>query len=323
MMADSEHEVYPDRAVVHTAMAGMCKRNGWRLLDINELARQVQALLIAKQGPQPEAPGRDTALPQPERPWRTRRAGVQGDSIEGAALHVYSETLYAAYADRTDEERQRQAYDELFRYLFRASYRWAPEFARDEREELAYHVMAELYFRLVASQDAMVSPGVRVTSAFLAIALQQMRNAIRQWRTVTRPWVTLTISEDQPTTANLTIDALPDTNGTYDPVLRIEREERQAHIRHLFTQAIERYPRARIQFHVVWLRLIEQLSYTTIAQRLQMTVENVRVLYCRGLKRLRNEPGFCALAEEEQLIPGHVPASAFEQRPEIQREHGQ
>jgi len=140
---------------------------------------------------------------------------------------------------------------------------------------------------------------------------------VRQWRATTHHWTILTTDADERATGNLAINNLPHTNRTHDPDLYVERMELRAHVVHLFAGALERYPRARIQLHVVWFHQIESLDYPAIADRLGMTVENVRVLYCRGIKRLRNEPGFRALAEDEHLTSGHQPARDFERQPDI------
>jgi len=316
-MADGEPEHNPDEAAVLTAVTRMLAHNDWRLLDAADLTQRVLAQLSDKPEPQSDAgPAVDALSQKPARPWRR-----QHNPIEGAALHQYAKALYAAYANRIDEEPQRRAYHELFRYIFRAASRWAADLSRDEREEIAYHVLAELYFRLVASQDEPEPRGVRVAGAFLALALQQMKNTVRQWRATTRHWLTLTTDEDESATDHPTIDNLPNTNGAYAPDLYAERTELRIHVARLFAGAIQRHPRARIQLHIVWLHQIESLDYPAIAERLGMSVENLRVLYCRGIKRLRNEPGFRALAEEERLTTANQPVHDVERRPDIQREH--
>jgi len=327
-MADGEPEHNPDEAAVLTAVTRMLAHNDWRLLDAADLTQRVLALLNDKPGPQSDA-GRtaDTVSQEPARSWPWRELDAAGrhrhyNPIEGAALHEYAKALYSAYANRMDEERQRRAYYELFRYVIRAASRWAADLSRDEREEIAYHVLAELYFRLVASHEEEGEPrGVRVAGAFLAITLQQMKNDVRQWRATTRHWITLTAEDDDSTSGKPTIDNLPNTQEAYETNLYAEQMELRVRIVRLFTGALERYPRARIQLHVVWLHQIERLDYPAIADRLGMTVANVRVLYCRGIRRLRNEPGFRALAEEEHLITASQPTRNFERQPDIQREH--
>ena len=69
-----------------------------------------------------------------------------------------------------------------------------------------------------------------------------------------------------------------------------------------YAQALKRYPRATAQLQVVWMHHILELDYPAIAARLGMSVENVRMLYHRGCKRLRGDPELRALADDEQLV---------------------
>lgn len=325
-MADAEPEHNSDELSVHSAVTRMLTHNDWRLLDAAELTQRVLALLNNKPESLAEAPSAVDTAPGTARPWRRRASQTIGnrlryDPIEGAAVHEYAKALYTAYTNKIDEEQQRRAYYELFRYVFRAASRWAADLRRDEREEIAYQVLAELYFRLVASQEEGKPGGVRVAGAFLAIALQQMKNTVRQWRMTARHWATITTSEGESAAEPPAIDDLVSTNWMYAPEVYAEQSELRVQVVRLFASALQRYPRARIQLHVVWLHQVESLDYPIIADRLGMTVENSRVLYSRGIKRLRNESGFRALAEEERLTIAHQPLRDFDRHPDNQREH--
>jgi DNA-directed RNA polymerase specialized sigma24 family protein len=286
-MPAAEPERDPGDATVRIAVTNMLVGNDWRLLTADELTQQVLDRLNHTHPPVAfrieNATGQETA-----RPWRR-----YSDPIEAVALRIYAEALCSAYVNRSDEERQARAYYELFDYTFRAARNRAKELTREEQEEITYHVVVDLYIRLVDSS----ARGIRVPGAFLAVALQQVKNAVRSWRTYLRH-LSHPMVETGDGTFEPKINGLPDTNDANMPDEAAERAERRAQIVQLFRACLKRYPRARIQLHVVWLHKMDCLDYPMIADQLDMTVENVRLLYFRGIKRLRDIPGFRALDEE-------------------------
>jgi len=223
------------------------------------------------------------------------REGFAG-SAGAAALHVYAETLYHACSNTEGHERQQLAYTELLRYLYDVSFRFAHELPRDEREEVVCQTLAELAERLIAQPGTHGPTEVRIPGAFLAVAAQQLRNVVRRWRNIR-----FVAGED----AILQVEA--GTEG--DPVARMADQELMRSVQQCFAQAQQRYPRAKIQLMVLWLRHIDGLDYEMIAVKLLMTVANVRVLHARGIERLRHDPDWIALSIDIGLTA--APASAY------------
>jgi hypothetical protein len=141
--------------------------NGWSLLTPAALAQRTTVLLMGRRQQGMEG------APQ--------RAGPSDDILAIATLSCYAEYLYEAFGGALGEELQRKAYSELLRYVYTKAGRIEPELTRDEREELASEVVTELYYRAGAPTDAGV---LAVRGAFIAVALQQTRSAVRRWRRV-------------------------------------------------------------------------------------------------------------------------------------------
>jgi RNA polymerase sigma factor (sigma-70 family) len=291
-MTDASQGPAPDPTATRPIAERLLQDNGWSLLTPAALAQRTSALLMAM-GQQDT-----TGAPKGARP--------SDDMITVATLRCYAQCMHDAFVGACGEDQQRKAYNELLRYIYAKAGRLAPELTRDEREELACEVVAELYYRAGAAADAGV-PEVRVPGAFIAVALQQTRNAVRRWRRATRHL--LQIAEDDEGAQELedTVGAARGGEGRNDGVYpQIEQRARNAEVRAAYAQALQRYPRANTQLQVVWMHHILELSYPAIAARLGISVENIRVLYHRGCKRLRGDPELRALADDEQLvqIPG-------------------
>lgn len=285
-MRDAERDSSVDQAAIYAVGAQMLRQNDWQLLGVADLARRINVLLHDQHWYE-RAPANAGHGPPTERK-RT------GDPIAAAALRSYSEVLYAAFAGHEGEDRQRRAYKELFRYISRVLYRSASSLSRDEREELAYEIVAELYYRLPLGRQVLPHRIVRVPGALIAIALQETRNALHRWQhaAVVDDDKAIAIGEGEPPACG---------NGEDDLAAQVERSERSVHIRGCFVRALQRYPRARLQLHVVWRHIVEEQDHAQIARTLDMSVENVRVLYSRGRRRLRRDPEWLALAVEERL----------------------
>jgi len=122
-----------------------------------------------------------------------------------------------------------------------------------------------------------------------ANALRRRRNATRHLEPVADANdATLPEEQGMPMAAAGWSDA--DTPDGYT-----EQRELRTQVRACFARALERYPRARLQLRVVWLHVIEDQTYEIIAKTLSMRVENVRVLFSRGVARLRSDPEWQAL----------------------------
>lgn len=286
-MTDLGQGSHVDEPGIYAVVERMLRRNGWRLLEAADLAARVSA---------------------------RRGAGGGGElsETEGAAIYCYAEALYLAFAGHEGEERQREAYHEMLRYLYRAAYRLAPELSADEREEIVYTVVAELYYRTAPG-------GVRVAGAFIAIALQQARNALRRWRGAAGRL----LAEPELAEPDDEGGAGRHAGGPEDELYQgVARGERIEQIRGAFARALDAHPRARLQLLVVWLRAVEELDYQTIAERLEMSVANVRVLYSRGRSRLQSSVELRALADEDSLIAMPRPRVAAAQRARARGDEG-
>jgi DNA-directed RNA polymerase specialized sigma24 family protein len=264
-------------------VAQMLQRNDWRLLNAVDLTRRIMALLRNRQ------PAQTAAQPR------------SGDPVAGVALRCYSEALYSAFAGFEGEERQRRAYVELLRYISGVLNRKAAALSRDEREELAYETITELYYRTVAEQRGLPEKAIRVPGALLAIALQQSRNALHRWQHAAHHVQQYGAAVGE--IAHAVGDSLETAplSSEDDLETQTERREHIAQVRACFKRTLERYPRARLQLYAVWLHIVEEQAYTTIADMLEMSVANARVLCCRGLDRLRNDREWQALAAEDSL----------------------
>lgn len=270
-MADLRHERLPEGNTVDEVVAQMLRHNDWHLVSAGILSAQANARLQA-----------DTTVAQ----------------IAPLVISCYAELLYRAFCGQDGEERQRAAYNELLRYIYRLSRRYGPELMEDEREEIAGIVIAELYDHTVSGQ------GVRKPGAFIAIVLQQTRNVLRSWRGAARR---LPLSLDAGIAQEVGTDSGPGWAqrliGAEDAVhAQMERYEQTARIRTAFAAAVERSPRARLQLLVVWLHALAGLDYADIATSLGVSVPNARVLYNRGKRRLREDPELRVLAAEIKLI---------------------
>jgi RNA polymerase sigma factor (sigma-70 family) len=276
-MTDLGQELRVDESGVCAIVEQLLCRNDWGLLDAPALTALALARLYALAGPG------DAAGP--------RGTGRAARPIEGAAIYCYAEALYAAFAGHEGEERQRAAYYEMLRYVYRVTYRLAPELGADEREEIVYTVVAELYHRTA-------SGGVRVAGAFIAIALQQTRNTVRRWRGVARRLLPALEPSAYDEPLEDEVGASPGARRSDDGLCEgVVRAERLAQIRSAFAQALKSQPRARLQLLVVWLHAVDELDYQAIADQLEMSVANVRVLYSRGRSRLRGNADLQALAD--------------------------
>jgi RNA polymerase sigma factor (sigma-70 family) len=288
-MSDMRQGPPPDPTDTLTIAERLLRDNGWSLLTPNALAQRTSALLMAmrQQSPQDARHG----------------ARPSDDMVTVATLRCYAQCLYEAFVGAQGEDQQRKAYAELLRYVYTKAGRLEPELTRDEREELACEVVAELYYRAGPAAEA-GAPTVRVPGAFIAVALQQTRNAVRRWRRVARHLLQIAEENDEdPQELEDVVGTAQRNSGRSDGIYpQIERSARNAEVRAAYAQVLRRYPRANTQLQVVWMHHILELDYPAIAARLGISVESVRMLYHRGCKRLRGDPELQALADEEQLV---------------------
>lgn len=317
-MVDPTPGIATDVATIRAAALRLLDRNRWRLLDPDELAGR--ALRILAEAPAAAGQGAEAAppLPQPGRHLARRPHGVE--PVDAALLRAYSEALYAAFLGRRGEGAQERAYQELRRYAGHVAARFGADLSRDEREEIAAHALTELFCRYAAPAPQPGLPPDGTAGCFIAVTLQQVRNTLRAWRSQVGPWVPLE-RPDRDQAGGPATPEPPDQAGDHNPEDQAERREQREQVARAFATACERYPQARVQLYAVWLYIVEDLSYGTIAERLATTVGHARVLTWRGLRRLHGDPDFRTVAQQAQLL--HVADTHAGQPPaEYQREHG-
>lgn len=210
----------------------LSEKYGWTLLSESDLVARVLA------SAQPEA---------------------QPADLERLARYHYTAALYEACRQTRDPHRREQAYQELFRYLYRAAHNRWPELAKDatQRALLLVHEQIEC---------------CRQPGAFLAFALHKLRHAFQQEqqaRGCDRP--------EEP----LDDESFEQEQTAYRQRLSQKREER-------LMEAIERLPDVR-QRQVITLKYLQGLSDEGIGVCLGITANHVRVLRHRGLARLRRD----------------------------------
>ncbi len=259
----SDNDSQPEHTeAAWAATARILTRRGWSLVAEAEMVAQVVRLLA-------EGAFTDAGL---------------------AILRVYSQALYYACSGAEGVERQETAYQELSCYLHDVSWRMASDLAPDEREELVNQTLAELFYRLAGQGAARKLSAVREPGAFLAVAIQQLRNVARRWR------------RDNVIFGDTLVDGWEFTAEADErPEYLTENHELRRRVKQCFLNSLRRHPRARVQLWVVWLRTVLGVDYETIGARYGLSVENIRILHSRGLKNLRTDPAWNELACESGL----------------------
>lgn len=191
--------------------------------------------------------------------------------LAAAAFNLYTLALYTACSGAEGPDRQERAYRELGRLLHDIAQRHYGEHSPDLVDE----TLGEIFEHFAACRK----PG-----AFVAFAKQRLRDQLkRRWgeRFVRLDDLDGPITEYQ--------------GDELDHVLTLELRERLAACRELF---LRRHKGARLQFEAVWMKFVLDLDDTTIASRLGKEPQQVYVLRSRGLKKLRREPAWQALADD-------------------------
>ncbi len=214
-------------------------------------------------------------------------AGITADPRR-AALYTYCQALYHACSGREGEARRERAYTELHRWLYDiARHRYA-----GDAEEFAQQALVHTF----TSFEQCHQPG-----AFLAFALQHLRGVARShYRRSGREAVSLDGSEDEPPlhqTARVPEMDLP------DPCESATNGEVRLRIAHLMAALVHKHPRAATQLDAVWLKYIEGLDDSAISERLSKPVKRVHELRSLGLKKLRADPQWRAVASDFGITP--------------------
>lgn len=271
-MAPENNQQLEQAESIRATATNILARRGWSLLSVDDLATRVTELL---------ADGTFTD------------AGL-------AVFHTYAQVLYHACSGAEGAERQQVAYQELARYLHDLMWRVAADLAPDEREESVNQALAEVFYRLTGQGATRKLSAVREPGAFLAVAVQQLRNVVRRWR---RDSIVVwdELDDEQEITAG----------ADERPEYLIESYELRRRVKQCFLNSLRTHPRARLQLWVVWLRDILDIDYETISVRYQMSAENIRILHSRGLKKLRMDTGWDEIARELGLLVTAEHGEAF------------
>lgn len=196
--------------------------------------------------------------------------------LNAAAFNLYTLALYAACSGDEGPERQERGYRELGRLL----------------QDIAYHRFGDRSSDLVDEtlSDVFEHFGAcRKRGAFVAFAKQRLRNHLK------RRWNERTVSLDE-----LDGPAGESHGEELDKVLARELRERVDECRKEF---LDRHKGAQLQFEAVWMKFVLDLDDHTIAARLGKEPQQVYVLRSRGLKKLRGDPAWRALADDLGFPP--------------------
>jgi RNA polymerase sigma factor (sigma-70 family) len=187
-------------------------------------------------------------------------SGIPPTEAKRLAKHHYAIAMYEACRQDKDHDRREQGYYELSRYLFRAAYNQWSELAEDATQRALLLVYEQI--------ERCRSPGT-----FLAFALNKLRHAFKQ---------------EQRARGKEETDPKPGPGsakreGT-DAWTYLEDQERCR----MLLEAIQRLPNDLMR-KAVLLKYFGGLSDTEIGERLGITANYVRVLRCRGIKRLQKD----------------------------------
>lgn len=193
------------------------------------------------------------------------------DSPNQAAFNRYTLTMYAACAGQEGRARQELAFTELGRYLADI----AQGHFREYDPDLIAEALSEIFLNLAQCRK----PG-----AFLAFAKQRLRDLVR------RRWQ----NRGLPLEAANALESDERDDGL-NQAISAELRER---VLLCGRQFLARHKGAQLQFLAVWLKYMQQLDDQVIAAQLGKEPRQVYVLRSRGLKKLRNEPGWQALSAD-------------------------
>jgi RNA polymerase sigma factor (sigma-70 family) len=211
---------------------------------------------------------------------------VEPEQLRKWCINTYCrDALYPACLGEQGLQRQERAFTELAMYLHRLAYwRW-PQVAEDAVQEALLIIYKKV--------DRCRNPG-----AFLAFAIQQLRDAARKSMRVETRTLSLDDLLERDLYGNISAD---EGVGSMEEE-GVEKAVLYADLRRQFVTLIEdmrlENPRAHRQLDAVWLRYFRELSNEEIATVLETTPEEVSVLISRGLKKLRGDKRLRELAEE-------------------------
>lgn len=248
--------------------------------DIAEACEETVATLLAEQGWRLLDPGEWAS--------RTSVALHRGLATEPrrAALHVYSLALYEACSGSEGAERQEIGYEELGRYLFGIAFYRYGEMAEDATQQALVRVYENFAH-------------CRVPGAFLAWAIQQLRDAARALRPAIHVAPVASLDAAFP----IQVGELPIfTPLPADPAERVVQKEQQHRVQGLVTEFLQRHPRAQQQLAALLLKHFWEMDDEAISLRLQKSVGSVYVLRTRAKRKLQQNAKWRDLAREMGLL---------------------
>jgi RNA polymerase sigma factor (sigma-70 family) len=259
IMTSIESEVSALESTCAKAVDRLLARHTWRLLAREELIRRACVEVV------------EGRMPDPRR----------------AAVHVYSLALYEACSGAEGEERQSDAYAELFRYLFDLA-RWRYPDVGEDAAQRAIEVTWLNFGRC------------RQPGAFLAFAIQHLMDAARATRRVAqRQPLSLDIS---PGLSEETLGERVADERQPEPVEHaIVREQRQR-LEHVLDEFLHKHPRAAQQIAALRLKYLDGLDERTISETLGKSIQSIYVLRSRAIEKLRHEPTWRAIASEFGIL---------------------
>lgn len=223
---------------------------------------------------------RPSLLTAVEAEYCTRGTGLA--SARAATLFCYSRALHSACSGAEGLQRQERGYVELYNFLGRTAARRYGCIAG----EATQRAIERVYFSFERC---------RQPETFLAFVLQKLRDAARvELRDAALAGDELSV--DMFSSVEAIVSAACDEFA--DPAEALEREATRTSLSAQAVDFVRKHPRATRQFAAVWLKYIVGLDDQMIAQQLGRTPAAVQVLRSRGIRRLRDEPGWRQLAGE-------------------------
>lgn len=203
----------------------------------------------------------DWALPREDElvAWVLDSIGTE-DPPAGLERATYSIALYEACRQTEDPDRREGAYEELFRFLYRAAYNRWPELAEDATQRALILVFEQI--------DRCQGPGT-----FLGFAFYKLLQAFKE--------------EQRARGKEIAVDTIRPGSAESVQTTLGSRLDQEDCLRTL-VDTITHLPDERQQ-KAILLKYFGGLSDEEIGARLQITAGYVRVLRHRGLAQLREE----------------------------------
>lgn len=180
-------------------------------------------------------------------------------NLEKLARNQYTRVMYEACRQTTDLGRRERAFQELFRFLYRAAYNYWPDLV----EVVTQRALMLVYQQL----DHCYNPGT-----FLGFAFNKLRQAVTE-ELRARKKMDLSLDEIQP-------DKI-EVESPQTPFSQVEQLQ-------VLIEAIKNLRNEREQKVILW-KFFDGLSDEEIAERLGITASYVLKLRYDGLARLRQD----------------------------------